>query len=124
MAQKRTQKEMFGMVISALKGEEVEVSVEEMTEFLDGRIEALDKKSSAKKPTKVQEENEVLKAKIVEILTGAEPMTVSDILKADEAFAGMSNQKVSALARQLVEAGVVVKTTDKKKSFFSIPVEA
>lgn len=119
MAQKRTQKEMFGMVISALKGEAVEASVEEMTDFLSGRIEALDKKSSAKKPTKVQEENEVLKAKIVEVLTGAEPMTVSDILKSDEAFADLSNQKVSALARQLVEAGALVKTVDKKKSYFS-----
>ena len=124
MAQKRTQKEKFGMVISALKGEATEMSTEEMIDFLNERVEALDKKSASKKPTKVQEENEILKAKIVEVLTGAKPMTVSDILKADEAFADLSNQKVTALARQLVEAGTIVKTTDKKKSFFSIPVEA
>jgi hypothetical protein len=32
----------------------------------------------------------------------------------------MSNQKISALVRQLVLDGTVVKTTDKKKSIFSV----
>ena len=37
-----------------------------------------------------------------------------------EELSALSNQKVSALVRQLVESGDVVKTTDKKKSIFSL----
>jgi hypothetical protein len=33
---------------------------------------------------------------------------------------GLSNQRVSALLRQLVESGEVVKTIDKKKSYFAV----
>ena len=32
----------------------------------------------------------------------------------------LSNQRVSALLRQMIEAGEVVKTTDKKKSYFAL----
>ena len=35
-------------------------------------------------------------------------------------MAEYSNQKLSALMKKLVESGRVAKTTDKKKSYFSI----
>jgi hypothetical protein len=92
-----------------------------MVKFLDHEIELLAKKSANKKPTKAQEENLVLKDKIVEVLGGFENgATVSDIISADDTFAGMSNQKISALVNQLAKDGVVVKTSDKKKSIFSV----
>lgn len=89
--------------------------------FCEHEIELLQKKSASKKPSKKNEENEVLKAKIVEVLgTFENGATVSEILATGGDFTGMSNQKISALVRQLVLDGTVVKTTDKKKSIFSV----
>ena len=47
-------------------------------------------------------------------------MTASEVLASSEEFAGMSNQKISALLKQLVDEKRVVKVTDKKKSIFKI----
>ena len=47
-------------------------------------------------------------------------MTVTEIQSKDNVLGDLSNQKVSALIRQLVESGEVVKTVDKKKSYFSL----
>ena len=93
----------------------------EMVEFIDHELDLLAKKSANRKPTKKNEENEVLKDKIIEVLkTFENGGTVTDILNADDTFNGMSNQKISSLVRQLVLDGIVVKSTDKKKSIFSI----
>lgn len=89
--------------------------------FIDHEIELLQKKSASKKPTKAQIENEELKNKIIEVLNEFENgATASEVLGADVAFTGMSNQKISALLKQLVDSGVVVKSSDKKKSIFSV----
>ena len=78
------------------------------------------KSSSKKNPTKTQKENEGIKEKILSVLSEAEaPMTVSEFLTFS-GLAGLSNQKVSALLRQLVEAGRVIKTMEKKKALFSL----
>ena len=117
---KRTQKDMFGFIISALQGGEVEVSTDEMVEFLEGRIDVLSRKSANKKPSATQVENEQHKEKILEVLGGVDKVTCSEVIKLDPAFEGMSTPKMSALLNQLVGANKVVKTIDKKKSFFSL----
>ena len=78
------------------------------------------KKAASKKPTKTQTENEAVKAEIIAVLTNADPMTVTDMMKQNKVLGELSNQKISALLRQMVEANVVVKATDKKKSVFSL----
>ena len=97
---------------------------EELVAFINREIELLDKKASKSNGnSKLEEVNAPLRDKIVEVLGNADaPMTVSEILAADVTFEGMSNQKISALVRQLVTAGKVVKSTDKKKSLFSLAV--
>lgn len=115
MEKKITKAQMFAQI------REVVADNADMVAFIDHELELLAKKSSSKKPTKAQEENEVIKTKIVEVLGGFENgATASEVLGADSAFAGMSNQKISALLKQLVEAGTIVKTIDKKKSIFSV----
>lgn len=47
-------------------------------------------------------------------------MTVSEMQKASEMLAEYSNQKISAILRKMVDNGTIVKTVDKKKSYFSI----
>jgi len=89
--------------------------VEKITALRDTYV----KKAENKKATARQNENESVKDIILAVLT-TEGATVTDIQKRDETLGAMSNQRVSALLRQLVEDGKVVKTTDKKKSFFAL----
>ena len=79
---------------------------------------SFEKKAANRKPTKVQEANVELKEAIVEVLT-AEGATVSEIMGKADALAGLSNQKVSALLKQLVDEGKAVKVVDKKKALFT-----
>ena len=114
MANKITKKEMFTMIKAQVKDNA------EMVAFIDHEIELLDKKASNKKATKTQEANVGIKSTILTVLEGAKPMTVTEMQGASAELGELSNQKVSALVRQLVEAGKVVKTIDKKVSRFSL----
>lgn len=112
---KVTKKEMFEM----LKGVAGVAENADMVAFIDHEIELLNKKSANKKATKTQEENVGIKAEIMAVLT-ADGATVSDIQTKSATLSALSNQRVSALLRQLVESGKVAKTVDKKKSYFSL----
>ena len=95
----------------------------EMVEFFEGRIAQLDKKNSAeRKPTAKQVENVGIKSEIVAFLDGKEPMTAADVAKNCPALVdgGIKPQRVAALLGQLVKSGEVVKTEDKRKSFYSL----
>ena len=91
----------------------------DLVDFCEKEIEKLTNRKTSQ--TKNQKENEGIKETILEVLTGLdEPVTVTDFLKADERVAEYSNQKVSALMKQLVDAGKVEKVVDKKRSYFKI----
>lgn len=112
---KMTKKEMFEI----LKG--IVADNTEMVEFIDHEIELLSRKSSKSTQTKTQKENETIKEVIVNALTEiGKPVTISELQSVNSQMAEFSNQKLSALLKQLVDSQVVVKTTDKKKSYFSI----
>ena len=116
MDKKITQKEYFTAIITCLNGGEVNLTTQELVDFCNSRIEQLDKKSTAKKPTKVQIANESLKTTILEILSDLEnPATVSEILLDSRIEVGTSNQKVSALLKQMEEQDHTV-TREKDKS--------
>jgi len=114
MEKKITKKEMFAQI------REVVADNEDMVAFIDHEIELLSKKSGSKKPTATQVANEGLKDVILKVLEGSEGMTASEVLNADVEFDGMSNQKISALLRQLVLDGKVEKLSDKKKTLFKL----
>lgn len=78
------------------------------------------KNSAERKPTANQVENAGLKTAILDFLAenkGA--YTITDLMKSVSALADLSNQRVSALVRQLVEDGSVVRTEEKRKAYFS-----
>ena len=78
-------------------------------------------KSGEKKPTKTQQENEVLKGYIMEVLTlNKTPMTIAQIQAEDIELKDLTNQKMSALLKQLVDTDQVVKTKDKKATLFGL----
>lgn len=100
--------------IEAVKADEALVA------FIEHEIELLDKKNSAdKKPTATQVANKGIKETIVASMEAGKKYTVTELLKAlgnEE----LTNQKVSSLLRQLIGEGAVVKTEDKRKSYFSL----
>lgn len=89
--------------------------------FIDKEVSLLAKKNSGeKKPTKAQEENEGYKALILDYLATCESATCTDILKNVSALSDFSNQKISALMRQLRLANKVEVKEVKGKSLFSL----
>jgi len=114
MEKKITKKEMFAQI------REVVADNADMVAFIDHEIELLSKKSGSKKPTATQIANEGLKATILAVLEGSEGMTASEVLASSDEFAGLSNQKITALLRQLVLDGSVTKITDSKKTLFKL----
>jgi len=121
MANKMTQRDYFNAIIAMANGEPTKVPAEDIVAFANERISALDKKSANRKPTKTQTENEVLKAVIFEVLEKADaPMTVTEVIKADERLSDFNTQKITSLMTQLVKAGAVVKTSEKRVSRFAV----
>ena len=116
MANKITKREVIGMMMK----EEVVKANPTYVAYLENELALLDKKAQNKKATKTQEQNVGIKTTILEVLGTIGSGTVTDIQNGNEELSALSNQKVSALVRQLVESGEVVKTIDKKKSIFSL----
>lgn len=85
------------------------------------RDQTAKRNSADAKPTKTQLANEAIKDAILAALAVVgKPVTISELQEADAALSDMTNQKVSALVRQLVEAGKVRKDIEKRKSYFSV----
>jgi hypothetical protein len=92
----------------------------DMVAFIEHELELLAKKNSAdKKPTAQQTANEAIKSAIMEAMEPNHLYTVTELQKSVEACAELSNQRVSALLRQLKDEGAVVRTEDKRKAYFS-----
>ena len=88
--------------------------------FVEHELELLAKKNSAeKKPTAVQVANEGIKDAILEGMESGKKYTITDLMKSVDACADLSNQRVSALVRQLVADGSVERTEEKRKAYFS-----
>ena len=95
----------------------------ELVEFINHEIELLDKKNTAeRKPTAKQVENAGFKA---DILAWMEPDTkylCADVAKGVPSIiaAGISVNRVTAMLTQLVNDGAVIRTEDKRKSYYRL----
>lgn len=121
MAEKKmTKKEWFAVLASVVEASEMENKTEALA-FINHEVELLEKKSAKSGATKTQKENvgimETIKTALGEV---GKAVTISELQAANTAMAEYSNQKLSALLKKLVESGEVVKTTEKKKSYFSL----
>ncbi len=84
--------------------------------FLRERAEMHAKKNATRKPTKAQAENENTKAEILAFMESGRAYTITEIQKG----VGLeSNQKASALVRQLKESGEVERSEVKGKAYFT-----
>lgn len=93
---------------------------DEVVAKLNEMIAQLDKKPAGEKPmTENQKQNVGFKADILTFLADGQKRTATEILNGVESFpAGMTNQRVSALLRQLYLDGKVQKETVKGKTLF------
>ena len=99
-----------------------EISANEIFKaYLENEKALLEKKASNRKATKTQTENVGIKTTILTVLEDFnKPMTITDIQNANEDLKALSNQKISALVKQLKDNGLVVKSVEKGKSLFSL----
>ena len=110
---KMTKREMYEMIKANHN-----LSADEIA-FIDHELELLAKKNSAeKKPTAVQVANEGIKTDILNGMEIGKKYTITDLMKEIPACAELSNQRVSALVRQLVTDGAVERTEEKRKAYF------
>ena len=118
MANKITKMDNFKAITVVLK----DAGRTDLVAVMEHEMELLTKKNSYKsdKPTKAQVENANLKHVIAEQMVAGKAYTITDMQKSFEGLADLSNQRVSAIVRQMVESGEVVKTIDKRKSYFSL----
>ena len=111
---KMTKREMFEQIKTHLT-DPAEVA------FVEHELELLAKKNSGeKKPTAQQVANDGIKTAIAEGMTANRLYTVTELIKEIPECAELTNQRVSALLRQMIADGTVVKTVDKRKSYFQI----
>ena len=125
MTEKKITKRDNFMEIRALivKAEMLEDNKKEQyLTFIDHELKLLDKKASSKSSSKNTEEQKELMTKIVNALQEiGEPVTISDLQKQNKEMSEYSNQKLSAMLKKLIDnEKTVIKTIDKKKSFFSL----
>ena len=113
MAKKMTIVEQYEVIIAKAKG----VLSEDEVKFLEERKDMHSKKNASRKPTKAQAENEGIKTAILDFMVEGKSYTVTEIQKG----VGLeSNQKASALIRQLKEADLVVRKEEKGKAYFTL----
>lgn len=113
MAKKMTKREMFEQIKTNYN-----LTSEEKA-FIDHELELLAKKNSGeKKPTATQIANEGLKKTILDFMNPNEYYTITQIQKSVPELAELSNQRVSALVRQLRDADLVKRVEEKRKAYF------
>lgn len=114
--------------IASAQGLEITVGdetldTEGLVNFLNHEVELLAKKASnGGKTNKQKAEQDAIKGEIMTaLITCDRPVTVSELM--NEGGLPYTNQKLSALLRQMVADGLVVKSTEKRKSYFAVASE-
>lgn len=93
----------------------------ELVEFINHEIELLNKKAENKGNSKIQKENEVIKVNLLNALAEVNaPVTISELQKVNEYVSQFSNQKISALFKQLEKENLIVRTVEKGKAYFTV----
>ena len=121
---KLTKKVALSVAIASLNGEALptEFTAADVVAKLNEMIAQLDKKTDAERPmTEQQKQNLGYKTDLLAVLADGKARTATELMKEVPTFPeDMSNQRVSALLRQLILDGKVQRETVKGKTLFSI----
>lgn len=120
-AKKMTKKDYFNALLNI---KEVGTN-EKLVAFIEHELELLERKSNSakegdKKPTAKQAENEKIKEIIINYMEENTLYSISDLQKNIAECAELSNQKMSALLRLLIEDKIVERVIDKRKTYFKL----
>lgn len=120
-----TKSQRFEDIIALLKNKPVKYGTDTTiaVDVLLHELDLLAKKNSSdsKKPTPTQKENEVYKGLLAKFLEDKpDGATCTDCLKGIPELSEYSNQKVSALLRQMKQAGQVTSTEVKGRAYFRL----
>lgn len=122
MANKKVKRDYFMEIREIVKDNA------ELVAFVDHELELLARKNTGNTQTKVQKENIAVAEMLLEELAKAGRTTITDLMNTSEVIQNytlengnkLTNQKISAIFKQQLEAGNIVKTVEKKKSYFAI----
>ena len=112
---KMTKRDYFNVLlnIEAVKGND------ELVNFIKHEVELLEKKNAAdKKPTAQQKENDGIKDAVLNGMADNRMYTITELIKEIPECADLTNQRVSALVRQLVAENKVERFEEKRKAYF------
>ena len=119
-----TRKEMFTSVSDFLAEHDADTA---LIDFVNHQIELLDNKKESKKQSKEQEENATYSNAIYEQMAFERKYSAAELMK--ELPAGsdwnanheteLSVQKLASLLKPLVDGGKVIKTTEKRRVFYT-----
>lgn len=124
---KKTNREMFVMLLGVVESANciTETDRIELTDFINVKIEQLDKKAST--VSKADKAKAELNAKIAQlILEGLaemdKPTKISELIKGYRPLNGYSTQKLTPIMTALVNDGKVEKAVVKRETLYSVKV--
>lgn len=88
-------------------------------DFLVERKELVEKKNASRKPSAKNEENEGIKSNILAEMEEDKAYTITDMMKNLPSCKELSNQRISALVRQLMDKELVERNEIKGKAYFT-----
>lgn len=117
--EKMTQKKAIAYVIKNFGDKMPKDVVDKLTDIRT----SLEKKSVSKgdrKPTATQTANINHKETILNSMEEGKRYTISDMMKEFPFSEELSNQRVSALVKQLKDEQLIIRTEEKRKAYFSL----
>lgn len=119
-----TRKEMFTSVSDFLAEHDADTA---LIDFVNHQIELLDNKKENKKQSKEQEENATYSNAIYEQMAFERKYSAAELMKELPAVGDwnanheteLSVQKLASLLKPLVDGGKVIKTTEKRRVFYT-----
>ena len=121
---KKTSREMFVTLLNVVANAEMpEIDKSYLTDFINSRIEQIDKKANT--VTKAEKEKQELNNKISEMIIDGlvaldKPSKVSELIKNYEPLNIYSTQKLTPIITNLVKQNKLDKTTVKREVFYSV----
>lgn len=119
-----TRKEMFTTVSDFLAQHDADAT---LIDFINHQIELLDNKKENKKQSQEQEKNAAYTEKIYEQMAFDRKYAIADLMKElpvveeynAEHDTELSSQKMASLIKPLIDGGRVVKTTEKRRVYYT-----
>lgn len=119
-----TRKEMFTTISDFLAQHDADAT---LIDFVNHQIELLDNKKESKKQSKEQEENAAYSDAIYEQMVFERKYSAAELMKELPAVSDwnanheteLSVQKLASLLKPLVDGGKVIKTTEKRRVFYT-----